>query len=137
MFRNMLIGGLMIASTIALMWASGARAEEEELERFAGLVCKTPEGVKAVFAIHGKTLESSVATLVSEIRAVNEKEGTEDCNFRQIMEQDQEVVSNFHWRGQDFDIRRIKVWADCNEGVCIYSKQDDAYIAAENKDAAA
>ena len=101
------------------------------------MVCKTPEGVKAVFAIHERTLESTVATLVSEIKAVNEREGTEDRNVRQIMEQDQEVVLNFHWHGQDFDIKRVKVWADCNEGLCIYSKQDDAYIAAENRDAAA
>jgi hypothetical protein len=133
--RSFLIGMEMIGATALLILAGSARAEE--LERFAGLVCKTPDGIKAVFALHEAETDTTVTTLMSEIKAVNEKEGSEDCKLRNIMAQDSAVVETFHWRNSYYDVKRINVWADCNEGFCVFSKGDDAYVASENHDPAA
>lgn len=122
---------LMIGATLALVWAGSARASES-LDRFQGLVCSSPDGIKAVFTLHEKSSDSTTETLLSEIALIN-KSGN-DCAIRNIMEIDREVVATFPWRGAYFDVRRVEVWATCHEGFCIMGQQGNAFIAAANKD---
>lgn len=131
MLKNLLIGGGMIGATILLIFASGARAGPDDTDnRFTGLVCKTPEAVRSVFEIHDANPDDPIQVNVETIN----KKAPDSCNIKSIVTNaDKGVVISFHAAGMDIDVKRFGIFAECNDGFCVYAKFDDQYIAVAGK----
>lgn len=96
MSKNLLIGTAMIGATIALIWASGARAEPEAM---TGPFCKSADALEEgwqYFADHNEALVPDV------LGYLNEKHGEKFCGFGTLYGERKEDVKTSdvgrkHW----------------------------------------
>lgn len=121
MSRNYLIGGLMVAGTIALIWASGAKAEPGPM---AGVNCKTVEGVKDAWAFIEKSSDITMGELTAHFA---EKK---DCVFDHYVGEVKEPVDEVTALGERHIISHMQKLAICMApGLCVGIEPDDRFVS--------
>ena len=100
--RNYLIGAAMIAATALLVYEAKA-AEVIHGDR-PGMLCKTQQGIQAVFAMGDA--DSNLA-LEDAVTAVNDKLGRAECTMSDPYFEKKEKVGEISHMVQHFDILRI------------------------------
>lgn len=121
MSRNYLIGGLMVAGTIALIWASGARAEPGPM---AGVNCKTVDGVKDAWDFISKTPDITMGELTAHF---DEKK---DCVFDHYIGEVKEKADEVTALGERHIISHMQKLAICMApGLCVGIEPDDRFVS--------
>lgn len=112
MRRNLLIGGAMIAVTVALIWANHAKAEPQAA---SGAYCKTAEAMEEgwkYFGEHGGGGKDVVD-------AINAKLGEGTCGIGHVMiDRKEDVISESMVGGSKHWVSHVELTAECSMGVC-------------------
>lgn len=88
MLRNIGVGLLMVAFVLALIWASGARAEATQVGDTLALegqiVCDTENQVQQIADIDQKTKGQGVFELVEMFRQIPDAAGEPTCSIQRV-----------------------------------------------------
>jgi hypothetical protein len=121
MYRNYLVGGLMIAGTITLISAGGAKAEAQPM---AGVNCRTVEGVKEAWGWLDKNREATLNDLQEHITKAD------DCVFDHYIGDIKEKVGDVMGLDELHDIFHVQKLSVCPmPGVCMMQEPQDRFVS--------
>jgi hypothetical protein len=123
MFRNLFVGAAMIAATGLIIYAGSARAEPI---RAHGIICQSQTAEESAYAFADANLEASMSDAV---KATNEVLGKEDCALKTVIYEEAEKVGEAKRGDMDVEIRKLKVYAECQAGFCLYLGEKTAFGA--------
>ena len=93
--------------------------------RSEGLICKTPEAIESIFALHEANKE---ATLLENIVAEN-KVVPDACTYLAAIIETKETVASFKFEDKQVDVLKATIEAVCQDGMCAYGDDVDMFIA--------
>lgn len=112
--KQLLIGLGMCAATALIVLAGSAKAETS---KGTGLVCKSQAGVEAIFDYGVKNPTASIGDAIAA--------GVKDeCDVKSIMYEKGEAVLTLAHGTNKYDVTKITVLAVCEQGVCIFGKEE-------------
>ncbi len=117
-----MVGSAMIAGTLALIWASTAKAEIVRVPN--GIVCAAQADIEAMWNIGNTDVSLDMEAAAT---AVNQKLGHESCKRAAFILEVGPKVGEVSRGESHGDIHKLTIYATCGGGFCIYSKPEDAY----------
>jgi hypothetical protein len=117
-------GAALAAATLALA-SAGARADGETF-RATGIVCKTQVGLESVYAYAAANNEASAQDAISATNGIDAAAG---CGIKRVLFKPEARVSNVHIKGDEGDIYKISILAECDSRLCVYAAPTAGYTA--------
>lgn len=94
-----------------------------------GLVCKTADEITQAFDFASKNPASTGQQVLD---AVNK--GSKDCDLEMAIYEKVTVVDHVSLGGNVIDVISVKIEATCSQGICVFTKEQDAFMAVPHEE---